>query len=87
MFSTERIHGNSKGILIIGKMKVPVDVFSIVRYHHGSKATYWGKRPRLHPIGGAGDLTNTLTNIRISAGGHSGQRPLACSKKAEQKVR
>ena len=37
-------------------------------------------------MSGPGDLTNTLTNIRIVAGGRSGQWPLACSEKTEQKV-
>ena len=51
--------------------KTALDIFSIASYDHDSKATSCKKRPRLRPMSGAGDLTNTLTNIRISAGGHS----------------
>jgi len=54
-------------------LQTTLDIFSITSYHHGNKATTCGKSPRLRPIGGTGDLTNTLTNIQISAGGHRGQ--------------
>ncbi len=53
--------------------KTELDISSIASYDHSSKMIFFGKNPRLRPIGGAGDLTNTLTNMRISAGGHSGQ--------------
>jgi len=53
--------------------KTVLDIFSIASYDHSGKMISCGKRPRLRPTGGAGDLTNTLTNIRISAGGHNGQ--------------
>ena len=52
--------------------KTVLDIFLIASYDHGNKATAYGKSPRLRLMSGAGDLTNTLTNIRISAGGHSG---------------
>lgn len=67
-------------------LKTVLDIFSIASYHHGNKATTCGKRPRLRSMSGAGDLTNTLTNIRISAGGHSGAGSYLASRKSERKV-
>ena len=52
--------------------KTVLDIFPIASYDHSSKMISFGKNPRFRPMSGAGDLTNTLTNIRISAGGHSG---------------
>lgn len=68
-------------------LKLTSDIFSIVFLDHDSKCFSCTKNPRFRPISGAGDLVNTLTNIRISAGGHSGQRSLACSKKWNLKCR
>ena len=49
-------------------LKTALDIFPIASYDHGNKAISCGKSPRLCRISGAGDLTN----IRISASGHSG---------------
>ena len=67
-------------------MKVSFDIFSIASYDHVSKIASYGKSPRLRSLGRAGALTNTLTNIRISAGGHSGQGSYLYPQKMGPKV-
>lgn len=55
-------------------------------YYHGNKICHREKAPAPSDSAEPGPLTNTLTNIRKSAGGHSGQGSYLYPQKMGPKV-